>query len=173
VAFITTIEDDRRHKLAELVTTHDVYRFADGTGMFVHTHPAWCRDCQAFVLVEDLVDPAKLESRTRDFCAHRAENPLVPFDIIPREDQERMNQSMLAEGLHQASRWGAALRDRVSPPRCLECGGTDHQIIPDDGSWVPHPGKPGVRVRVAPGYCHASMKSAGRVYDTEGRRLAD
>jgi hypothetical protein len=174
MAFITKIEDDQHRELAELVNTHHRYRFADGFIMFIATSPAWCRACQAFVLVEKLVDPAEKESRAREFFAMYESEPLFSLNHAPADEKHERNRKWLSESLHEAQRWRIALSERNSPPRCLECGGIDFTTIPEDGKWAPHPRVPGCNVRVPNDeICHVSRRYAGWFYDTEGRRIED
>jgi hypothetical protein len=147
VAYITNIEDDQNRVLAELISTFHQYQFADGSSMYIQTVPAWCRGCQGFVMAEKLADPSEMESQAREFCAAQENSPLMPPEIFSVEKQREMNRELFATFLREAQQWRAALVLRTSPPRCLECGGTDFTTIPDDKTWVPHPGIPGRQVR--------------------------
>jgi hypothetical protein len=172
MAYLTVVKDDRGHELAELVGTHDRYRFVDGSTMFIKTRPAWCRDCRKFVMAEELVSPNELESRAREFSARRTKNRLVPSEIASPAEQDAMNRELLGRFLEEAPQWRAALNDRVSPPRCLECAGTSFVVVPYDESGIAHPADPRQTIRAE---CNAlaSRASLGRLYDTEGRRIAD
>lgn len=172
MAYIDVIEDDHSIVLAEVLTAHDCYRLPDGTQDFISVVPAWCRECRRFVAVERLQNPEKMETHAREFFEDRERRPLLPPDIFPAEEGHAINLSMLRRGLHDAAQWRVALTSRQSPPRCLECGGTDHVVLPEAGTWTAHPGGAAGLVRVRDGCIHASMCEPGRLYDTEGRRLA-
>jgi hypothetical protein len=167
------IEDDQLRLLASLITTHDAYLLPDGSERWVATNPAWCPRCGAFVNVERLDDPDQLESQARAFYDDRQRRPMPAlFEVLGAETCQQINDSVLRKLLHQAAQWRAALAIRTSPPRCLECGGTDHVAIAADCTWSEHPAERGRRVRVRPQHVHLSMAVCGRLYDTEGRRLA-
>jgi hypothetical protein len=171
VAFIHVIEDESSTVLAELVTTHDCYELPDQSKCFVHTIAAWCHGCGRFTLVEKLVSPEELEASAREFYEHRERHPLLPRDIFPAERDHQVNLSVLNGLLHEAAQWRLALATRKSPPRCLECGGTNFVPLPETEDWSVHPADPTERVRERT-TCHASMCEPGRLYDAEGRRIA-
>ena len=166
------IEDDQLRPLVSLITTHDAYLLPDGSEKWLATRPAWCRRCIAFVNVESLEDPDELEGRARAFCDDNQRHPSPAlFEVLGAEACRQINDSLLQKLLHEAAQWRAALATRTSPPRCLECGGTDHVAIAADSTWCEHPAERGRRVRVRPQYVHLSMAAFGRLYDTEGRQI--
>ena len=130
MAGLIELEDDQGQALGQLLIGHDAYQLPDGSRHSVPTSPGWCRQCRAFVNIEQLEDV--------------------------RESTVRL-----------------AMSERTSPPRCLECGGTDHAAIPLNFTWVEHPAESGRRVRVKPGFAHVQMRKGGRLYDTEGVLLLD
>jgi hypothetical protein len=170
MAYLTYVKDDRGRKLAELIGTHDRYRFDDGSTMFVQCQPAWCERCAEFAMTEKLVSPDELESRAREFAARRSKNRLLPLTIASPAEQDAMNSELLKKLLGEARHWGAALRNRTSPPRCLECAGTIFVVIPREEPGIAHPADPH-RMIYAECVAHASMASSGRLYDTEGRQI--
>src|SRR4051794_3694521 len=109
MAFVTTIENDEHQAIASLASAHHRYQFADGSFMFVDTTPAWCPACRTFVMVEQLGDPAAMESDIRDHCANRDRCLLLVDDPVRRGQQRDMNRAMLAHFLHAAAQWREAL----------------------------------------------------------------
>jgi hypothetical protein len=172
MAYLTVIIDDRGRELARLVGTHDRYRFADGSTMFVHTRPAWCHDCRAFAMAEELISPDDLEAQARAFFAMRTKNRLLPATIVTPTEQDAMHRKLLEKFLEEARQWRVALRDRVSPARCLECAGTNYVVVPSDESGIAYPADPHRTIR-AECNSHVSMASRGRLNDTEGRYLGN
>jgi len=168
MAFITEIKDDTGCTLARLAGVHDRYQFTDGSTMFIDTRAAWCPQCRAFVLVEKLTSADELEIRVREFAADREKTPLLPFDIISEAEQRKMYRDLLEKGLIEARQWRAALRNRLSPPRCLECAGTSFILLATDESWIVHPGDSRRMIHTDSGIIHAELSSVGRLYDTEG-----
>lgn len=173
MAYLTVIKDQSGCTLVTLAGVHDLYRFDDGSTMFVDTRAAWCRKCREFVLAENLKSPEEIEWGAREFAAQRAKMYLLPFNIISQADQDRINLKLLEKSLDEARNWRAALQKRMSPPRCLECGGADFVTIVEDGTLMAHPGDASRRIRVEPDIIHASMASTGRVYDTEGCEIKE
>src|SRR5258706_177890 len=171
MAYLTSIKDDRGRELAELVGTHDRYRFDDGSTMFVQCRPAWCNDCAEFAMTEELVSPDELESRAHEFAARRAANRLLPPIEANSNEQDAMIRELLEQFLEHARQWRAALRHRMSPPRCLECAGTSFVVVTYEEPGIPHPADPRRTIR-AECNAHALMKYPGRLYDTEGRRVS-
>src|SRR5258706_15291463 len=97
MAYLTSIKDDRGRELAELVGTHDRYRFDDGSTMFVQCRPAWCHDCAEFAMTEELVSPDKLESRAHEFAARPATNRLLPPGPPTPHEQDPMIRQPLGK----------------------------------------------------------------------------
>jgi len=160
MAFLSHIEDESGRVLAELITTHNRYVLPDGTETFVTTDKAWCRHCNEFVLVERLETPEALEKQARDFHAMRKSSPaFLDVEIADR---------LLENSLHRAQQWRIALASRRSPPRCLQCAGTDFVVLPPDENWVEHPGGLPIRVRARLAHMHMSMCESGSRYDTAG-----
>ena len=171
MAFIDVIENDASVVLARLRRAHDCYLLPDGSQDFISVVPAWCRHCGRFVAAEELRTPEEIEQHAREFYEHRERHPLLPPDIFPADTSHQINLSGLQRSLRLAAQWRVVLASRKSPPRCLECGGSDYIVLPEAGTWAPHPGgEPGL-VRVRDSYIHASMAVEGRLYDTEGRRM--
>lgn len=168
MAWLEKVEDDAGNHLATLATAHDKYQLPDRSEMFIDTEPAWCRGCRRFVLVEKLTSPDELDANARAFAADRRKHPMK---FLPQQMQADITQKLLDEGVAHVKQWRAALSVRVSPPRCLECGGTIHVRLPSNHQWLSDPDIPHPCVRVAEGMSHASMCESGRLYDTEGRRI--
>ena len=171
MAFIQVIENESSMVLAELVTTHDCYQLPDGSQCFILASPAWCHGCGQFTLVEKIVPPEELEASAREYYEVRERRPLLGSDTFPADQAHEINLSVLNGLLHEAAQWRLALATRKSPPQCLECGGVEFVLLPETDDWAAHPAEPGRRVR-ARTTCHASMCERGRLYDTEGRRIA-
>lgn len=172
MAFIGTIKDDRGRIVAKLVGCHDMYQFPDGSTMLIDTLPAWCQQCRTFVMVEKLKSPDEMESRAREFVADQLKNPLLPAEIMTESESERFYCKMLEDSLKEAQRWRTALSHRVSQPRCLECTNTEYVLIPWEGSWIPHPASASRKVALEQAVIRVSPSSPGRLYDTEGMRIA-
>ncbi len=169
MAWIDTIEDDGGNVLAELIDVHDKYLLEDGSQIYVAATPAWCRSCREFVMVETFTKPEELEKIAQRTYGKR--KPLLPLEQLTARAQKAF--MCFDREMKSASLWRAALVVRVSPQRCLECGGIEFVILPREGNWIPHPASPSRKVRIAPQQCHASMATAGRLYDTEGRLIPD
>ena len=168
MAFLSEVEDDSSRILATLVSTHDRYVLPDGTEMLIGADEAWCRHCHDFVLVERLENPEVLEARARSFHSRK---PPSFAALLPELDWKAIADRRLKEDLHEAEQWRIALASRRSPPRCLQCTGTDFIVLPPDGAWIDHPAGLPARVRVRPAYMHMSMCASGSRYDTEGLML--
>jgi hypothetical protein len=171
VAFIHIIEDDGNYEIARLVSTHDKYLLPDGSQMFVPDTFAWCPACSAFVMVETLQPAEELENSARKFYEDNTKNPHLGLKLLPGEMRNSIVQRGRDKSLRQASLWRVALQTRVSPARCLKCGGFRFSIIPADHSWTRNPALNARLVRVRKDIIHASMKESGGLYDMEGRRI--
>jgi hypothetical protein len=154
MAFVTTIEDDAGNELAELYTAHDKYLLPDATPCFVSTNEAWCRRCEAFVLIEKLTNPEEMEKSAREFYQDGIKHPV---GVSLREIMTKINEELLAKGLHDAAQWRLVLSTRVSPPRCLECGESDYVLIPEEAGWIAYPESAKRRIRIKSSIDHASM----------------
>lgn len=169
MAYVHEVKSEDGETLAELFSTHHCYELPDGTQMFIPTQTAWCHECKTFVLAESLTDPGEMEAAAREYHAKRIARPLISPKLLGEMEQRAMYDDLVTNLLHQASQWRIALASRQSPARCLKCGLSNFAPLPDDGSWVTHPGDPG-RGRVR-SVCtsHASMANRGSLYDAEGR----
>lgn len=54
-------------------------------------------------------------------------NEIVPVELLPDVNLQKYN-STITEKVEKLTH---ALSERTSPPRCLKCGGTDFDIIPE------------------------------------------
>jgi len=169
MAFIQIIEDEHLNRLAELVTTLDMYMLPNGNQWYVGTVPAWCRNCARFVLAEDFESPDEMERKVRSL--YEWSEKQISQIRGSREETLSRSRELLERELETVRQWRMVMAARYSAPRCLECGGTDYEPLKGDG-WLAHPAVEGQRVRARIN-AHASMATLGRFFDTEGRQIAD
>jgi hypothetical protein len=136
------------------------YRLDDGSKLHVEQQPAWCRVCGSFVAAE-LLQPAE--------DIEREIGRLQPWigDRQPRRaGQRKRAEESLAE--HQRRlRWR---RDRVGPPRCLQCSSVEVVPIPGSGEFA-HPATGERVISASSGFADTDLWFAE--FSPEGERLAE
>ena len=111
------------------------YRFPDGRRVIIRADLAWCRGCRDFALVERLLTAEELEKEAEEWFYLKYPEERTPYM------QRWMREAMVARQKSNVERYRALLDylpHRLSPPRCLTCGGTSSaSTIPDAGSTTP------------------------------------
>jgi hypothetical protein len=106
------------------------YRLPDGSRLHIEQQPAWCSVCKRFVTAEEVPSVESLQAEVAKFENGDPET-LKCWAFIsngaPVEDR-------IAE-LRRRIKWR---RNRVSPPRCLDCGSIKITAIPCSGEFT-HP----------------------------------
>jgi hypothetical protein len=106
------------------------YRLPDGTKLHILQQPAWCPDCDRFVIAELVPSVETLEE---EIARYRS------------GDRDTLQQwAFVSNGAPVADRVAELLQrvewrlGRLSPPRCLECGAVGPVPIPANGEFT-HP----------------------------------
>ena len=158
------------------------------------TLPRWCGRCKALAGVEHL-DPA-LGVAEVEHCHRQITYLMQPAMVVrpslfwrilgPKEQQVSPEKTaeyvrFWESKLREASRWMAMVRERKSPPRCLECGSSSVVPFPTivsaasvtTATTLPyeHPGCGGQFVRRPPGV-RIEAGAGTRVYGCEGNRIS-
>ncbi len=110
------------------------YQFDDGERMPVLTSNAWCFSCLTITRVENLPPVEYLASEVKrfesgDFTEDDREHAAL-FDQ-PIED---MMATLIATFTEMIRRF----KNRSTPSRCIECGGTEYNEV-DDAAGMTHP----------------------------------
>ena len=106
------------------------YRLPDGTKLPVLQQAAWCPNCQAFALAEDVPSIESLEAEIRGLEASDP-NLLQKWAFV---SNGAPIENRMAE-LRKRVEWRWARR---SPPRCLPCGSVGVTPVPDSAEFA-HP----------------------------------
>lgn len=99
-----------------------IYRLPDGTTAETYRTFGWCRSCDAVQSMESRLSAKEIQAEIADLPRRR----LFGFDRGVADPTELVRLEILL----RLAQW------RRSPPRCLECGGTDISILnfAEDGS---------------------------------------
>jgi hypothetical protein len=106
------------------------YCLPDGTKLPILQNPAWCPDCRAFIVAEDVPPVESLTEEIRKLEAGDPESLQIWAFVSNGEPIE----ARVTE-LHRRIQWR---QGRKSPPRCLYCGSTAVVPIPWNGEFA-HP----------------------------------
>jgi len=165
LAVFIQFEDDTGTVVADVVTNIDKYLMPDGSQMVIEVVPAWCCTCRTIVVVESLQSPDEMERKVRETYGSFPKSAMFPPQVLASNVPPHVSRRML-----DAARWRIVWELRKSPPRCLECGGTDFLLILEASGWIRHPGDPQRKIHEkAIGF--VDMARAGRLYDIEGRLI--
>jgi len=137
-----------------------VYALAGEKALPMHDAFGWCESCKNVTSCEALPLLADVER-------------------LLGQAERQSNQRLVAE-LEHTKKW---ISERVSPPRCLDCGGTSIQQFPigwsvyreedsdEDFLDIQHPGCRGMLHLELSGW--SLYRSWGDRYSSEGEKLAD
>lgn len=159
------------------------YRIGPSRTIRIDRDLGWCHPCAEFRAVEVLPARSRLEAQleqhrkklkeAEDKARSRVLSKLFRSVVVRDERLIALNRAQVEE-IMAALAW----RDsRRSPPRCLECGGTDIDHIGTIG-FAPdphrialkHPGCGGGLLVSTPEF-RINMRTEDRLYDAEGRLL--
>jgi hypothetical protein len=136
------------------------YRLADGTKLHILQQPAWCANCNRFVIAEEL---PSIEALEEEITSYRS-NDRDKLRMWAFVSMDAPVENRIAE-LSQYVTWR---RGRRSPPRCLQCGSIDPVPIPMNGEFA-HP-RTGEKVEVGDkGFADTAPWFAE--FSPEGKRL--
>jgi len=162
VAFLLEVRSRGGKKLAGFAILAQSYQFPDGSPVTLRADVAWCRPCRRFTLAEHFVTRAEIEHEVSEFFRvmfARGEDTQFLRDALRQRTQRTVAERQP---------WFDYRPHRCSPPRCLECGGTDFVCFEDWDEWYDHPERP-EQFRVL---CTGHADVGGRtLFDPEGIRI--
>ena len=171
-----------------------LYALGGGDEVSVRRCLGWCGRCKALRGVEHL-DPAlgvaEAEQCRRQIASLMQPAPVARPSLFWRmlgAKEQQLSPEKTAEHvyfwesqLRGVDRWMAMVRERNSPPKCLECGSSSVVPFPavvsvasvTAATTLPyeHPGCGGRFVRRPPGV-RIEVGAGTRVYDREGNRVS-
>jgi hypothetical protein len=163
-----------------------VYAFDDGKQLSIPTLLGYCNDCHGYKYIEDLAfvmdDVIGELSRLRSVLASIREergllsSKLVVDDYNPPKPLDISDISHIAEDLDQVIQRYRFQALRTAPPRCLECGGHNLDVVeshrvttsPFDKPKLTHPGCGGAMHYEAEGHIMYRHLPPIRRYSIEG-----
>jgi len=136
------------------------YRFADGSKLHILQNAAWCRDCDRFVITEEISSIQSLEielGKTRS----GQEDTIRIWQFVSNGEPVATRISELEKRIS----WRIA---RMNPARCLECGGFGVVALPG-GDEFRHPNTDEPVIVASSGWTDAGPWRAE--FSPEGDRL--
>ena len=146
-------------------TRGNYYQFPDASRLEVLKHPVWCAWCRAFVEGERLKSLQELEKEAADYADV---NSAKAKWVIRETSRVRDKVGALAKRLAESNARLAWLKERMAPPKCLECGFPEI-IDLGDGQEVPSPCSSGTLVIGGVMMCSTAFRNY--LYTPEGDRL--
>jgi len=138
------------------------YLLPGGRRLGVGQTPAWCPTCGRFALAEDIPSIQSMEDEIRkiDGCDAKTVQTWAFVSNGRRIEELRMDFCLRIE-------WR---RNRINPPRCLECGGFGTIAIQIHGEFL-HPSTGEPVIEVGSGWADAGPWEAE--FTPEGDRIAE
>jgi hypothetical protein len=155
-----------------------LYRLRDGTSTEIIHRSEWCHQCETFTATESLpdletarADALEAAKRSRD---HLAMGPISLFRRLTPSFQKR--GAVLEAEMKRNEALYSVLSTRSNPPKCLECGSTNHELIAlpayspgaKTTTEVSHPGCGGMFVIDDTSDVRFSLAGVVYYYDSEG-----
>ena len=156
----------RPHGRAELFpgTRGNYYELDDGKHIDVETTPVWCRRCGDFRHGERIEPVAEIDRQLADL--HNPRSKL--YQLYAHDYLEECKDLGPMGPIPELMLRRAWRENRVSPPRCIECGSTDIVVFPINQP-VPDPaGRGTVEVR-SRGMCSTAFNEW--FFTPEGQRI--
>lgn len=123
------------------------YRFADGSKLHILQDPAWCEDCDRFVMAESIPSVEFLKDELDKLRSGDPET--VQIWAFVSNGQPLSDRITVLE---KRIKWRIG---RVNPPRCLVCGGFHIVALPGSIEF-PHPKTGELVVEENSGFCDTS-----------------
>ena len=148
-------------------TRGNYYELGEGQQIDVQTTPVWCRRCGDFRHGEGIEPLEEIDRRLAELDDPNSFAYQSCFDNLFHEmfgKGEEFRQEQITR-LRRRRRWR---EDRVSPPKCIECGSADIVVLPINEK-VPNPAGPGtVEIRIR-GMCSTDFNEWH--FTPEGERI--
>jgi hypothetical protein len=108
-----------------------LYRLRDGITTEISHRSEWCHQCEMFTVTESLPDVETARADALEAAKRsRAHSAIGPMSIL-----RRLTPSFKSRGVAYRSEMVRAealysvISTRTAPPKCLQCGSTNHELL--------------------------------------------
>ena len=153
-----------------------VYKTSPHSVIYVNRTAGWCYSCQNIAPIEDFTDYEDMKQELQVYIEKRNKHEkTIRYSLFSYVSKEHRR---IRDHIWQLSDRLIFCDERVSPPKCLECGSTD--VVPvklpyySDNDKHPldftHPNCGG-KLYIKNTLIRFTMRFSERFYDAEGNRL--